>query len=317
MTPGGDRTRRALAALLAAACVGCATPESPAPRIEAAIARAEGFLERRGDRLDPLMTYVLVRLERRYGLTWTASQRATVLAAAPASPQLQLFARLVDARARPAAEALATIANSSDRLILSGLYCRELGPSAAADLETFARKPGPDPAHGALALQWSIENGCLTAEAAAPLRRLFVDRLAIEAGKAPASDVGIESMAMLDYLGAGDRIDASWLAAILAAQHSDGAGESGHPIRRTTTRPLWPSGSSWRARGGRARTSPGLHADGVIELPRGCGLATEVAHDGRGMRRGFLAAARRASFARCEQSRATAHRERDQAGPPQ
>ena len=121
-------------------------------------ARAERYLQARGPRIDPLMTYVLSRLERRYGLAWTAEQRDGALAAAAASPQLGLFRRLVDPHARPDPGALATIANQSDRLILSALYCRELGAPPAADLETFARKPGADVAHGALALQWLVEN---------------------------------------------------------------------------------------------------------------------------------------------------------------
>jgi len=220
----GDSSRRAFAggAVIVAALLGCASRERREDAIAAAVARAERYLQARGPRIDPLMTYVLARLERRYGLAWTAQQRDGALAAAAASPQLGLFRRLVDPQARPDPGALATIENQSDRLILSALYCRELGAPPAADLETFARKPGADVAHGALALQWLVENGCLTREAAAPLRQLFVDELVTEIAQAPAVDVGIESTAMLEYVGAADRIQPAWVDAILAAQHPDG-----------------------------------------------------------------------------------------------
>src|SRR5262245_37023081 len=127
-----------------AALLACASPERRADTIAGAVGRGERYLQDRGARIDPLMTYVLARLERRYGLAWTAEQRAAALAAAPASSQLGLFRRLIDAGARPDPDALATITNASDRLVLSALYCRELGPPPAADLETFARKPGAD-----------------------------------------------------------------------------------------------------------------------------------------------------------------------------
>src|SRR5262245_56602911 len=157
-------------AIAMAMLAACTSPKSPGDTLATAIGRAEQYLQRRGSRIDPLMTYVLARLERRYRLDWTAEQRAAALAAAQASPQLELFRRLVDSGARPDRDALATITNPSDRLILSALYCHELGAPPAADLEMFARKPGVDVAHGALALQWLIEDGRLTPEAAAARR---------------------------------------------------------------------------------------------------------------------------------------------------
>jgi hypothetical protein len=230
--------RLALLIVLAA----CAMPPDRGRRIETAIERAEQYLQGRGARLDPLMTYVLVRLERRYGLGWTAAQRAAVLAAAPSSAQLRLFGRLVDPRARPDPDLLATVTNTSDRLILSGLYCKELGAPSRAALEAFAGRPGADVAHGALAMQWARENGCLDDAAAAPLRRLFIDALIAQAAANPAADVGIESMAMLDYIGAAERIQPVWVDAILGAQHPDGGwGEHpGDPSNdHTTTLALW------------------------------------------------------------------------------
>lgn len=209
------------AAVPLAVLVACASDSRPRA-ITGAIARAETFLQARGAAIDPLMTLVLVRLERRYGLTWTAKQRAEVLAAAPPRPQLQLFRRLLDPALRLDRGALVTIANGSDLLILSALYCGELGPPPLTEVEAFAHKPGADVAHGALALQWMVEQGCVEEPAAAALRQQFVDGLVKEASQAPATDVGIESMAMLEYLGAADRIDPAWVDAIVAAQHPDG-----------------------------------------------------------------------------------------------
>jgi hypothetical protein len=188
------------------------------------------------------MTYVLARLERRYGLTWTAAQRSRVLAAAPSSPQLRLFGRLVDPAVRPDAAELDTITNPSDRLILAALYCHEIDPPRTDTLAAFADKPGADVSHGALALQWLLESGCISAAQADPLRRRFVNALDAQAAQTPTTDLGIEAMAMLDYLGASDRIDHSRVSAIIGAQHADG-GWGEHPADpsndHTTTLALW------------------------------------------------------------------------------
>jgi len=219
----GDSGRRAIGGVLVlAALIACGVIEDRPHAIAGAIARAEHYLEGRGAHIDPLMTFLLARLERRYGLAWTAQQRAAALAAVPATPQLTLFRRLVDPHAQPDAQAIATITNQSDALLLRALYCRELGAPPVAHLEAFARKPGTDPAHGALAFQWLVENRCIAPDAATPLRQLFADSLVGVATEAPTADVGIESMAMLEYIGAADRIEPAWVDAILAAQHADG-----------------------------------------------------------------------------------------------
>ena len=246
MTLPGDTsgwTIGAGAALLATV-IACTSPDAVSRRdpVEHAIESAEAFLQRRDGSLDPLMTYVLARLERRYGLTWTAAQRAQVLSAARSSPQLRLFGRLVDPAARPDAAALDTITNPSDRLILAALYCREIGAPTTDAVAAFAVKPGADVSHGALALQWLLENECMSDAQAEPLRRRFVSALAAQAAQPPTTDVGIEAMAMLDYLGSSDRIDRSWVDATIRAQHADG-GWGEHPADpsndHTTALALW------------------------------------------------------------------------------
>lgn len=199
-------------------------------------------MQQRGTKLDPLMTYVLARLERRYGLTWTAAQRAGTLATAPPAAQLRLFGRLVDPGTRPDPADLATIANQSDRLLLAALYCDELGEATLDALAPWAEKGGADVSHGALALGWLLENGCVATGAAEPLRQRFLRGLAAEAARVPATDVGIETMAMLDYLGAAGRVESAWVDAVMAAQHADGGwGERPDDASNdhTTTLALW------------------------------------------------------------------------------
>jgi hypothetical protein len=246
VTLPGDTSRSAIGAgaALLAILVACASPDTVSRRdpVEHAIESAEAFLQRRDGSLDPLMTYVLARLERRYGLTWTAAQRRQVLSAARSTPQLRLFGRLVDPAARPDAAALDTITNASDRLILTALYCHELGTPPDDWLAAFADKPGADVSHGALALRWLLENGCISDAQAEPLRRRFVSALDAQAAQTPTTDLGIEAMAMLDYLGASDRIEHSWMSAIVGAQHADG-GWGEHPADpsndHTTALALW------------------------------------------------------------------------------
>ena len=243
MISTGNRTRPALAVVVLAGVVACGSLAAPSRRtLDGAIARAEGFLQQRGVAVDPLMTYVLARLERRYGLTWTSEHRRLVLAQAPASAQVRLFARLVDPGVRLDPVALATLTNESDRIILSALYCPELGAPSPEVVGRFAAKGGTDVSHAALALQWSVENGCLSAHALETLRRQIVLGLVEEAARAPAADVGIEAMAMLDYVGASERIAPTWVEAVLASQHADGGwGERpGDPSNdHTTVLALW------------------------------------------------------------------------------
>lgn len=232
---GGTIALAAMFATLAA----CATVGA---RRERAIGRAEAFLQKRGTAIDPLMTFVLARLERRWALSWTAAQRSATLAATPATPQRALFARLVDPAAHVDPAALATIQNVSDRLILSALYCRDVPGASLEALAPWAERDGTDVSHGAMALRWLVENGCVAATDAEPLRQRYIAGLVTEAGNHRDADRGIEAMAMLDYLGAADRIAPAWIDAILSAQHGDG-GWGERPAERsndhTTVLALW------------------------------------------------------------------------------
>ena len=192
------------------------------------------------------MLLILDFLARRFDVGWMQAAAARVRTPSSATPcadgnaseaecesasALSSIRRLVDPSVRVTAAQIANLADATgskvDGLTFAALHCRTV-PLAEDYPQRIAHWLDPagdyyDPTHAALALQWALEQDCLDAgeEPVARLRALAIEQLVRFADGVPR-DQPIEAVAMLGYLGAGDRVERRWVDAIVAAQHGDG-----------------------------------------------------------------------------------------------
>ena len=129
--------------------------------------------------------------------------------------------------------------SSVDRLTARALHCdRHPLPDAwleALDAET--ERGSYALTHAALAGEWALENGCLSAAAIRPVRRQQVElleqlasqRAELAAKRSASDDLWLEALAMLHYVGEPDRVPNVWIDAVLDAQQVDG-GWAPHPV---------------------------------------------------------------------------------------
>ncbi len=89
-------------------------------------------------------------------------------------------------------------------------------------LDALADGGGYDSTHAALAVVWLDELGCDVADAAERRQRL-VESIGAELAVADeVTDLAVEQSAVLQYLGAGDRVPDDWVGRVLAAHRTDG-----------------------------------------------------------------------------------------------
>ena len=209
-----------VALLLATACAG--------DPVETARDRALRYFRHEVRAVDPGWAHLFGYYRRRFGLEAfdAEGRRLHEVPSAQARPQIAaLYARLTDPAAAAPKRRIAELESAIDRITVSALHCDRIAlPQGWLDaLRAASRAGGYALTHAALAGQWSLENGCVSREEARDLQAEQVRRLEglVEARDelarthAAATDLWIEALAMLHYLGAGARVRGEWLEALL------------------------------------------------------------------------------------------------------
>lgn len=233
------RVLTAAGALLLAATAGaCGTDpdtdpgtgtgtDSAEPHLDTALARSVAWSSAHLDAADPYTLVVFDFVHRRYAIAEFAGARELAqLGVAAADPAAEPELRLIRTDVRVLAAQLAEPdAHPSSLLVRGALACDEPGTpdDFEAWLEAAIVAGGYDLTHAAVAIGIEADLGCAPTGGAA-LRARIVDALATQAAAdTRVDDVAIERLAMLEYLGARERIAAARIAALLAAQRDDGS----------------------------------------------------------------------------------------------
>lgn len=219
-----------LALLLVLGLAGCATD------LDDARDSALAYFAAEVESVDPGWAQLFGYMHRRFGLTaWDAAGRPLhEIPEGQERPEIAaIYRRLSDPSAGISMRQIAALPTAIDRITASALHCDRIPlpmdwPRVlrqAADLGGYALT------HAAVASQWTLENGCVPATALAALQREQVDRLiqlvrhrdALAGHMEASQDIWIEAIAMLYYLGAGDRVELAWIREMVQAQRPDGS----------------------------------------------------------------------------------------------
>lgn len=202
---------------------------------EAAVARGLAWFASEVEEVDPGWANLFGYLHRRFGVE-AFSARGEPLHEVPdgrTRPGLAaVYRRLVDPAAAVPKRVIADLPTAVDRITASALHCDRipLPPDWPEILDRATAKGGYALTHGALAAQWTLENGCLDWPELAAVQRRQVDALAallsdrdgLEALVRTPTDLAAEALAMLHYLGARARVAPAWVDRLAAAQRPDG-----------------------------------------------------------------------------------------------
>ncbi len=233
------RAGAAAGALLLAAGAGACSPDSEradtetadpatsATDLDTALERSVAWSSARLDAADPYTLVVFDFVHRRYAIAEFADARALARSGvADADPAAEPELRLVrpDVRVN-AAQLVEPDAHAPSVLVRGALACDEPGTPAGfeARLDAAIAAGGYDLTHAAVAIGIEVDLGCAPT-GGDELRARIVDALATQASAdTRVDDVAIERLAMLEYLGARERIPAERVTALIAAQRADGS----------------------------------------------------------------------------------------------
>ncbi len=114
-----------------------------------------------------------------------------------------------------------------DSFMLVSLYCQKYGLPAhfLAELDSTSKLGGYELTHSCLQFQWCVNNGCLELDSTTiKLRKKLVQRLSIllSQQKEKIYDVGIEAIAVHDFMNIPLPDKSKWIKRILASQLEDG-----------------------------------------------------------------------------------------------
>jgi hypothetical protein len=210
-------------------------------RAEQARDRALAYFTTQVHEIDPSWSSIFDYLHRRFGLELTLASGRSPHGAREGLERPELFAvyrRLVDPSARVTKRQIAELETPIDRMTASALYCDRI-PLPADWLEILgkaSRLSAYALTHAAVAARWTLENDCFSELALTPLHfeqvdlleLLIQEREALAERHEVATDIWIEAIALLYYLGEGPRVRPEWIEAVLAAQRGDG-GWPNHP----------------------------------------------------------------------------------------
>ncbi|MGH0028862.1 MAG: FG-GAP-like repeat-containing protein [Myxococcota bacterium] len=242
--------------IVAACGPDAARPGAVDADAEQALQDALAWFEREARPVDPSWAGLFAYYQRRFGLEVVDARGAPLhtATAARARPEVAaVFRRLVDPGAAVRPAVLASLEHEIDRMTAGALHCDRIPlPDDWKDtLAAAGRAGGYALTHAALAGQWARENGCDGHEAAAALRpdqveallALVAERDTLAGRFDTPTDLWLEALAMLAYLGAAERIPDDALADLLAARLPDGGwplapGGPSHP--HPTALALWP-----------------------------------------------------------------------------
>jgi len=221
--------------VVAPACGGEAAAEN-AP--EAAIERAIVYFGRDVSTADPNWAALFAFLKRRFGLEVRLASGEfahRVRGGAAGGVMQDIYRRIDDPTAIADKKAIADLEHVVDRITASALHCDRIALPAdwLAILAKAAQAGGYALTHSALALEWTLENGCAPRHAAevAALRleqvRLLValmdDRAELARRFEADADLWIEAVAMLYYVGGRAEIRPEWLRHLVGMQLPNGA----------------------------------------------------------------------------------------------
>lgn len=179
-------------------------------------------------------------MHRRFGLELVLADGSTPYGprAATSGALARIYRRVSDPSARATRAEVAALPTAIDRITATALHCDTVGiPADWVEVLRKATRAGAYAlTHAALALQWTLENGCLPeiatlalqVEQAEALEAMAADRAGLLERHALGLDIWLEAIAMLHYLGEGERVRAGWLDDLLGFQRPDG-GWPNHP----------------------------------------------------------------------------------------
>ncbi|MCP3983784.1 MAG: hypothetical protein GY723_05310 [bacterium] len=210
--------------------------------------RALAYFSTQVHEIDHSWSSIFDHLHRRFGLELTLASGRTPYGVQRELERPELFAvyrRLVDPAARVSKRQIAELSTTIDRMTASALHCDRIAlPDGWVDVLRTASGLGAYAlTHAVVATRWTLENGCLSEMELIPLHfeqvelleALIEEREVLNSRHDVATDIWIEALAMLYYLGEGDRVRPEWIEALLAAQREDG-GWPNHP-RAPTSHP--------------------------------------------------------------------------------
>jgi len=198
-----------------------------------AVDKAVQYFVARDANADPIALLFLDRLRRKYELAPLAAVVSHLKNAKddPAHPDhqlmlhLRIYARLVNPAAKPSAEDLAAANLDVDRLAMEAMYCdgKPGQPDLDGRLRAIAKHGGYYLSHVPMYGRWALENGCLEPAVA---KQLFADMseklVAMIVAENEATDLAMESMAILYDTGHGAKVRPEWIRKVRAAQQKDG-----------------------------------------------------------------------------------------------
>lgn len=211
------------------------TPEN-AP--ESAIERAVAYFGRDVSTADPNWVALFAFLKRRFGLEvrLASGEFAHRVGAGSAGGVMQeIYRRIDDPTAAADKKAIADLDHVVDRITASALHCDRIALPAdwLAVLTRAARAGGYALTHSALALEWTLENGCasrqsdevvaLRGEQVRLLGAMVNDRTGLARQYETDADVWVEAVAMLYYVGGRAAVRPEWLRQLVGMQLPNGA----------------------------------------------------------------------------------------------
>jgi hypothetical protein len=185
-------------------------------------------------RADPNWLNLVGYMHRRFGLESLASGRpAADLDAKVGRPEVvEVYRRIEDPRAVADERQIAALPTAIDRITASALHCDRitLPRDWMALLRGGSAAGGYALTQSVLATEWSVENGCvprveiqgLRAEQIAWLVNFIQRREELRDEFDAITDIWLEAVAMLYYIGAADNVRPEWLEEIVRIQNEDG-----------------------------------------------------------------------------------------------
>lgn len=207
-----------------------------AAQVQAAIDKALAYTQKSSDKkLDPNAALVLHFLNRKFNLGKQYAFSNYYTKYPITDPRGKALERMVNPNATatkadfgshyPGTSMVDNLANTS-YMMNCALMCDKipLPDDYFALLQQQTRLDRYFLTHAALSLQWLTENGCITKQAeATQLKNLQIELLAkliVEVDE--PSDLGMEAIAVLLYIGGRNKLDPNWINSLLKTQLPDG-----------------------------------------------------------------------------------------------
>lgn len=243
----GAYRRRAWVALIGVAvlAIGLYGWRIRSVRMDNPLARAQGmalsYFATHVRTPDPGWLSLFSYMHRRFGLEVRLASGRMVHQVTEGVGRPEIFAiyqRVDDPRAAISKQQIAALPTAIDRITASALHCDRIPlPDDWIEILRQGSAAGAYAlTHSVLATEWTVEQGCRSRAEIAALRE---DQIGLLAGLIERrhelvdqfdaiTDIWIEAVTMLYYVGARDRVRAEWIEELLAGQREDG-GWPRHP----------------------------------------------------------------------------------------